>query len=225
MASVTSDFVFPEALPAPPAFRIQRDPLPTGEPRLGDVIAAGVLLEISRIVTRILTVARPEIGERTERIVGVAQELARTLDLDQAWEFEVAARLSQVGWLTLPATTREAALRGDPVSEEEWRLIASHPLLARDLIGEGGRLTGVVQMIERQREPRSLPGEPVVELQGDRIALGAQILRVASDLEALVRSGLSRQEALARLAAEPCEYDATLVAALAGVSPDRRQTA
>lgn len=223
MASVTSDFVFPGALPAPLPVRIQRGARPAGEPRFGDVIAAGVLLEISRIVTRILTVARPEIGERTERIVGIAQELARALDLDQAWEFEVAARLSQVGWLTLPEATREAALRGDPVSEEEWRLVASHPLLARDLIGEGGRLTGVVQMIERQREPRCLPGEPVADLRRDRIALGAQILRVASDLEALVRSGVSRQDALARLAAEPCEYDATLVAALAG-SPDRRQT-
>ncbi|HEX7085518.1 MAG TPA: HD domain-containing phosphohydrolase [Vicinamibacterales bacterium] len=222
---MTSDFVFPAALSTPLPIRMQREAIPAGETRLGDIIAAGVLLEISRIVTRILTVARPEIGERTERIVGIAQELARALDLEQAWEFEVAARLSQVGWLTLPEATREAALRGDPVSEEEWRLVASHPLLARDLIGEGGRLTGVVQMIERQREPRSLPGEPVVDLRRDRIALGAQILRVASDLEALVRSGLSRQDALARLAAEPCEYDATLVAALAGVSPDRRQTA
>ncbi|HEY8535977.1 MAG TPA: HD domain-containing phosphohydrolase [Vicinamibacterales bacterium] len=227
MASATTDIVLHEHLvwPAPPPFRVERNDRPAAEGRFDDVIAAGVLLEVSRIVSRILAVARPDIGERTERIVGFSRELVHALALNRAWEFEVAARLSQIGWLAMPDAIREAALRGDPMSEEDCLLAASHPLLARDIIGAGGRLSGVVQMIERQREPRCLPGEPVTDLSRDRIALGAQILRVSSDLETLLRSGLSRAEALARMAALPCEYDAALVAALAGAPDDRRQAA
>lgn len=157
--------------------------------------------------------------------MGLARELVQALELDRPWEFEVAARLSEIGWLALPDATRDAVLRGEPVSEEEWQLVASHPLFARDLIGDAGRLAGVAAMIERQREPRSLPGEAGVRLDRDREALGAQILRVACDLETLMRSGLSRREALERLRAQPCEYDRALVAALAGPPAGRDQAA
>jgi response regulator RpfG family c-di-GMP phosphodiesterase len=207
-------------MPAPPpasSFPSVCSPEPAApDRRFEHVVAAGVMLEIARVLSRVLAAARPEMGARTERIVGIARELVQALNPDRAWEFEVAARLSQIGWLALPDATRDAVLRGEAVSEEEWRQVASHPLFARDLIGEGGRLAGVTAMIERQREPRSLPGEPDVPLDRDRVALGAQILRVACDLEALMRSGLSRREALERLEAQPCEYDAGLVAALAG---------
>ena len=53
--------------------------------------------------------------------------MARGLELPRAWEFEVAARLSQIGWLLLPTETHEAA----------WRVAA----LARTLATAADALT------------------------------------------------------------------------------------
>ncbi len=106
----------------------------------------------------LLGLARPALGARTERVTTLVRQLARALELDRPWEFEVAARLSQIGWLTVPAETHQAALRGDPLPDEDWCAVASHPLVARDLLAEVGRLDGVREMIARQREPFAVAG-------------------------------------------------------------------
>ncbi len=126
---------------------------PGGQRPVEDVVAAGVLLDVSRVLGGLLGLARPALGVRTERVTRLVRLMARALDIDRPWEFEVAARLSQIGWLTVPTETHAAALRGDPLPDEEWCAVASHPLVARDLLAEVGRLDGVREMIARQREP------------------------------------------------------------------------
>ena len=89
-----------------------------------DVVAAGVLLDVTRVLGGLLGLARPALGARTERVTMLVRLMARALDLDRPWEFEVAARLSQIGWLTVPAETHDAALRGDPLPDEDWCAVA-----------------------------------------------------------------------------------------------------
>ena len=62
-----------------------------------DVVAAAVLLDVSRVLGGLLGLARPALGARTERVSKLVRLMARALDLDRPWEFEVAARLSQIG--------------------------------------------------------------------------------------------------------------------------------
>ena len=120
-----------------------RDEVARDQRPVEDVIAAGVLLDVSRLL---------------------------------------AARLSQIGWLTVSAETHEAALRGDALLDEEWRAVASHPQVARDLLAEVTRLDGVREMIARQREPFAVPGEaPVPLAKRDRLMLGGQILHLCAD--------------------------------------------
>jgi hypothetical protein len=67
-------------------------------------------------------------------------------------------------------------------------------------------------MIRRHHEPfRSQPRIPISER--DPETLGAQILKVSSSLEALVREGKSLVRAVDALLAEPGEYDPILAAA------------
>jgi len=188
-----------------------------------DVVAAGVILDVSRVLGGLLGLARPALGARTERVTRLVRQMTRVLALDRPWEFEVAARLSQIGWLTVPTETHEAAWRGDSLPDEEWRAVASHPLVARDLLAEVRRLDGVREMIARQREPFTVPGEAPVPLAGrDRLMLGGQILRVCAEYVALLERGLASDAALAWLSSQPCEFDPMLVRVLASCTCDDR---
>jgi hypothetical protein len=188
-----------------------------------DVVAAGVLLDVSRLLEGLLGLARPTLGTRTERVTRLVRQMTGALALDRPWEFEVAARLSQIGWLTVPAETHEAAWRGDPLLDEEWRAVASHPLVARDLLADVTRLDGVREMIARQREPFAVPGEASVPpASRDRLMLGGHILRVCGEYIALLDRGLASDAALEWLSSLPFEFDPTLVCVLARCVRDGR---
>jgi response regulator RpfG family c-di-GMP phosphodiesterase len=177
------------------------------------ITAAGTLVEASRVLTELLKYAAPDVHRRTARVTRLVSELVRALELPQPWEFEVAARLSHIGCLALPPGTLEAVSRGERLSDEDDRLYASHPLIARDFLADVRRLEDAREMIGRQREP--LPGEAACN--ADRVTLGAQLLRVAVDLEELVEKGCSPAEALRRLEGVPTEYDGRLLAAARAV--------
>jgi response regulator RpfG family c-di-GMP phosphodiesterase len=95
--------------------------------------------------------------ERAERVTALVKIAIKQLDLERPWEFEVAARLSQIGYLALPLGLVEADSRGEKLSDEDLCTVASHPLIAWDLLGEVGRLDGVAEMVARQREPVNDP--------------------------------------------------------------------
>jgi response regulator RpfG family c-di-GMP phosphodiesterase len=179
------------------------------------IAEAATLLESARLMSELLRFVAPDVHARTARVTGIVARLSAALELDHAWEFEVAARLSHIGCLALPESTRAAAGRGDVLSEEDDRAVASHPLVARDLLTEVRRLEGVREMIARQREPHYVSGTPAyAPATGDRIALGAQLLRVAGDYDDLVTRGMTFEAAFESLRRREGEYDARVLDAL-----------
>lgn len=129
----------------------------------------------------------------------------------------------QIGWLTVPTETHAAALRGDPLPDDEWCAVASHPLVARDLLAEVGRFDGVREMIARQREPFAVAVEtPAPVTHRDRLMQAGHMLRVCGDYVTLLERGLASQAALDRLSAQPLEFDPILVQVLARCTADER---
>jgi hypothetical protein len=196
---------FPDVIWPPPA--ANSEPL-----ALADVVTAGVLLDVTRIFVGLLGLSRPGLASRTEALTRLVRQAAESLNLDRCWEFEVAARLSQIGWLSVPSETHAAAVRGERLSEDDWRAVASHPLVARDLLSDVRRLDGVREMIARQHEPYAVPGEHTVPFaQCDRHTQGGQLLHVCADYLTLRERGLAVDDALGGLVAEPREYNPELI--------------
>jgi len=184
-----------------------------------EVAAAGALLEVSRLFTALLRMTRPDVGLRTERITALVAFLVRRLEVERHWEFEVAARLSQLGCLGIAPDVLEAAARGDRLSDEDLRAVASHPLAARDLLSDVTRLETVAEMIARQHEPVRIAGDRIEPMVEGRLALGGQILRICGEFDALVQRGTAASDAVARLASQPEEFDSAIVSRLASWSP------
>jgi HD domain len=200
--------------------RTEAQPLPSGAETphaqgVDDVAAAGALLEVSRLFTALLRLTRPDIGQRTERITALVSFVVRGLDVERRWEFEVAARLSQLGCLGIAPDVLQAAARGELLNDDDLRAVASHPLAARDLLGEMSRLETVAEMIARQHEPVGIAGEWIEPVRNaDRLAFGGQVLRVCGEFDRLVQRGLSCQDALSRMRALPEEFDPVIAARL-----------
>lgn len=180
--------------------------------------APSTLLDVSRFITALLRLTDRGIGERAERVTALVKIASKQLDLERGWEFEVAARLSQIGYLGLPQALVDADARGEKLSDEDLCAVASHPLIARDLLSEVGRLDGVAEMVARQREPVSGPDDIAEPLSShDRLEVGGQLLRVCAELDRLVWRGVPVVDALATLQAHPREFHPEIVAALATV--------
>jgi response regulator RpfG family c-di-GMP phosphodiesterase len=212
-----------EAAPPPASAVAHPDALQASADRIAE---AATLLESTRLVSELLRFAAPDVHARTARVTGIVTRMSAALDLDHSWEFEVAARLSHIGCLALPEATRAAAVRGEALSEEDDRAVASHPLVARDLLLDVRRLAGVREMIARQREPHYVPGTPAyAPAVVDRIALGAQLLRVAGDYDDLVTRGMSSDAAFESLRRREGEYDGRVLDALRASSQATAATA
>lgn len=190
------------------------------------ISVAATLLESSRVMTELLRLVSPALYTRTLRITHVVTRAVRAMDLDQPWEFEVAARLSQIGCLALPPAMREAGPQIGDMTEEDERTLASHPLIARDLLGEVQRLGAVREMIARQREPYTVIDAPFGGApDADRVALGGQLLKAASDYADLTGRGMSPSDAMARLEACTGEYNVRVLQALSDAVCDTEPAA
>jgi response regulator RpfG family c-di-GMP phosphodiesterase len=178
------------------------------------VTMAHTLLEVSRLVGDCLALVAPDLHARTLRVTALVTTMAGLLELEHPWEFEVAARLSQVGCLAVPPADRRAIARGDIVEEERDRAFASHPLVSRDLLRGVRSLAAVREMIARQHEPYSVAGWETRVTPSDRVTIGAQLLRIAVDATALAASVGGPGAVAAAMATRDGEYHPRLLGVL-----------
>jgi len=171
------------------------------------------------VLTDVLSLVNPVAFGRAARIRRYVKHIANTLRLPNAWQFEVAAMLSQIGCVTLPSETIEKHYAGQEMSEEERQMYSSHPTIAGKLIANIPRLEEVAHMIARQQEPFSWSPSTAPPRDRDPVALGGQILKVALDLDLLLtrEPGQTRGKRILKRLDDPEVYDPAVVAALASL--------
>lgn len=171
-----------------------------------------------KVLTEILSLANPVAFSRATRIRRYVRHITAQLQLSDAWQFELAAMLSQIGCVTLPSDTLEKIYVQKPLSEDEQKMFSSHPSVGGKLLVNIPRLEAIAHMIEGQQQPFITypPSQSSIENLTPEgvIALGAQILKVVLDLDQLMVRGLSHDEALLKLRERKGEYNPRVVAAL-----------
>jgi response regulator RpfG family c-di-GMP phosphodiesterase len=166
------------------------------------------------VLTEVLSVVYPAAFSRSFRIKHYAALVAKALGMQNMWQFEAAAILSQIGCITLPLGTADKVYAGEELSDEETRLCARHPLAGAAFLRRIARLESTAQMIAWQQKPyREYASEPE-DVAGHLVALGAQMLHVAIDLERLAARGFTVGEAIAEMSRRKGEYNPELLEAL-----------
>jgi response regulator RpfG family c-di-GMP phosphodiesterase len=150
-----------------------------------------------QVLTQVLEVVDPEASSTGSRVNKYVGHIVESFGINNAWQFEVAAMLSQLGSSVLSQNAKG-------VAQNEF---------AHDLLRKIPRLEVIASMIRRQQESFHSEAKVPIKERSPEI-LGAQILRVCVRFDALVRSGNRFAQALDKLLAEPAEYDSLLVGSL-----------
>ncbi|MBI5549293.1 MAG: response regulator [Deltaproteobacteria bacterium] len=163
-----------------------------------------------KMLCDLLALINPAVFGRSIRARQLAAQFAQHLQLEERWALEVAAMLSQIGYVTLPPATVDKVFRGLLLNEKEREMVARLPVITEELLANIPRLEPVREVLLNQLLPFDGP-------QGKREALpiAARVLRVVLDYDALESAGMSPEKAFECLRSESSCYDPALLRVLA----------
>jgi len=149
-----------------------------------------------QVLTEVLSLVNPAAFARATRARRYIRHIVKALNLGNAWQYEMAAMLSQLGCVTLAPEIIEAVYTGKPLAPDEEAQYAAHPGVAYGLLSNIPRLEPIAWMIEHQNRPVPKEGDP----EQAEIRRGAEILRLVLAYEDAIHKGKSRSEAASLLA-------------------------
>ncbi len=169
-----------------------------------------------RLLTEMLSLANPPAFSRTLRLRKIVRQIVSELKLEDAWEYDMAAMLSQTGCVALPAKLLEKVAAGAPLTGPEESMFASHPMIGYRLLNGIPRLERVAGMVRDQLKDGQEQSVPLTRDER-QVWLGARILRVALDYDQLTQNGANHAEAVAALMQRGASYEGLVVKALGQV--------
>ncbi|MBN2640655.1 MAG: response regulator [Victivallales bacterium] len=158
---------------------------------LGDTLNGSV-----EVLVEILTMTCPTAFSRAARIKEIISPILPELGVKDTWIYEMAAMLSQIGCVTIPPEFMEKAYYGEHLSSSEQEMLKNHPATGRELIAHIPRMDIVAEIIGRQNENFDGQIIPLHKTRESLIALGAQLLRAAGDLDTEIHHGHNNETAV-----------------------------
>ena len=168
-----------------------------------------------KALTEILSLTNPLAFGRAMRLKQHAADLVASLGEPLSWQLEVAAMLSQIGCVTLPAVTNEKLYYGKPLNSDEIELTQRLPALSLQLLESIPRLEAVRAILQAQSHNFDGSGSAHSAVHGDAIPLGARVLKLVIDYDTLEASGTDSAVAIGTLQGRKGRYDPKLLDALA----------
>ncbi len=152
-----------------------------------------------KMLTELLTIVNPKAFSRSVRLKRLVKSMATGLNLKGLWRYELAAMLSQIGCVALPAQLLDKLYNGETLTEEEQQHFQEHPRIATALLSNVPRLEAVSKIVAQQFE--EVPAiEDEKEFRGqDPVAVGRQLLKTVLDYDRLSITGYAPEAAIAKM--------------------------
>jgi response regulator RpfG family c-di-GMP phosphodiesterase len=184
------------------------------------ITAQRVLLEQTlhgaiKALTDILGLASPLAFGRANRLRRCARILASAAEIADGWQIEVAAMLSQIGCIILPAAVLQKIHEGRDLSEDEEHMVRRVPEVGEQVLSNIPRLEGVREMLRYQDKHFDGSGPPIGTVSGQSIPWGGRALKLVFDFDKLESEGASLDLAWDTLRARTGWYDPALLEVLA----------
>jgi len=172
------------------------------------VLLQKTLLGSVKMLTEVLALASPTAFGRATRITQRAGAIAAQLGEPERWQMEMAAMLSQVACITLPAETLERLYRGETLTAADQAMAERLPEIAQSLLADIPRIDEVRAILRDQDAPPE--GAP----------LGSRILKAVLALDVLESQDVPPETALETLQARQGEFDPAVLVALGATSDE-----
>ena len=186
----------PEILNAALVSALEQHRLITSERELLEKTLSGSI----KILTEVLSLVNPGAFSHACVIRKYATHMATCLKLTNVWEFELAAMLCPLGYITIPQAVLDRVAVGEVLTADEQAVFSGHPAVAERLLENIPRLETVARIIGNQSSPPSVQERAdSVFAGGDAVAMGSAILRTALEFDKLASSRKSRCDALSQM--------------------------
>ena len=161
----------------------------------------------------VLSLANPEVFGRTTRYKSRISKLAGELGLDDVWQLESAAMLSQIGCVSLPGDLVLRKSQGEPLTDVEVAEFAAHASVGAELLTTIPRMDQVAEAIRYQEKNFDGTGYPEDAVKGEEIPVGARMLKIIADFDALESSSSDALQAIEAMRPQASRYDPVLFSA------------
>lgn len=167
-----------------------------------------------QMMVELLSLLDPASFGRAQTMSALAEEIARRLEMPNAWSLGVASVLSQIGVLTVPASVVGKLRRGAFLNTAEREIAQSVPEIGSNLIRHIPRLGGAADSIQYMNKNFNGTGYPRDERRGGEIPLGARILRVVNDYLTALPTHDSPKDTIADMEIRQAWYDMAVLQTL-----------
>jgi hypothetical protein len=120
----------------------------------------------------------------------------RAFNVPKPWELDIAATLSQIGFVTIPGDVLEKKRANQSLSEQENQMLERVPEIGFNLLSNIPRLEAVASIVRYQAKNFDGSGFPADDIAGENIPIGSRILRVLSDLILIEGHDVAKAKAL-----------------------------
>lgn len=158
------------------------------------VLLEGTLHGAVKTMTDILAYANPPAFGRAARVRNYVSALAEELKLENKWQLEIAAMLSQLICLTLPIETVETLCYAKELTTQLQAMAERLPALSSQLLDDIPRLDSVQEIIRNQ--DRRFDAVRASDFCSVDSATAASLLKIALDFDALESQKLSVEASL-----------------------------
>ena len=152
----------------------------------------------------------PSAFSRSHRIRRYVKHMTSQLGLPDAWQYEVAAMLSQIGSVTISPDVIEKVYSGFPLSNAESEAFASQYEVAGRLLARIPRLEEIARIVAAQHLPTGAAAD--CKTLGS-MEIGVQMLQIASSFDQGLIRGLTREGILSEIKGQR-QYCTQLIAAM-----------
>ena len=166
-----------------------------------------------QVLTEILSATDPATFQRSQRLKEYVQAFGQASSMKTVWELELAAMLSQIGRVTIPATLLAKERAGLSLTGPEMDVLNRVPEVGARLLEKIPRLENVVAFVRYQQKHFDGSGSPSDSVAAGAIPIGARILKVLGDLIAIETKSVSKAAAFQRLQERKGWYDPEVLAA------------
>lgn len=168
-------------------------------------------------LAHVLSLSDPRIFGRTTKTQALVKAVVAKLSIDDDWAIETAGLLSQLGCITLPDSIIEKVFGNQLLTDDESAVYVRYPAASAELISKIPRMEAVEEIVRYQLKDFGGGGWPTDDVKGDKIPLGARILRILHDYVRFESITGSPEAALARMTKESDRYDDAVLSVAADV--------
>jgi response regulator RpfG family c-di-GMP phosphodiesterase len=174
----------------------------------------------------ILSLVNPLVFGRATRVRQSVEQLMTHFQIRERWPVEVAAMLSQIGCVTLPAATLDKLYKGETLSKPEQDMVDRMPSVAEKCLSNIPRIDSVREILRQsgfQFARAKQRSDAAIE---EEIPWGARALKVALDFDLLESGDAAKDHPMAIMRGRKGWYDPEILqvfAAMRGNPQDKTQ--